>query len=55
MLIHPDTLEVSGLVDWENAGFYPQAFADQWAIDMGSYYDFYRDEATLATLISLLE
>ncbi|KAF1953033.1 hypothetical protein CC80DRAFT_551729 [Byssothecium circinans] len=54
VLIHPDTLEVCGVVDWENAGFYPEACAGQWAVEMGSYYDFYRDEATFATLISLL-
>lgn len=55
VLMDPGTLLVSGVVDLENAGFYPDEFADQWSLDVKSYYDLYSDEDSLSQLVSLLE
>ncbi len=55
IMCDPVTLMPRWVVDWENAGYYPEEFADQWCMDMAGYIDMYRDEEKIASLVSLLE
>ncbi len=42
------------VVDWENAGYYPEEFADQWCMEKTGYYVMYEDKTTLDWRVSLL-
>ncbi|KAI5867562.1 kinase-like domain-containing protein [Durotheca rogersii] len=42
IMVDPFTLMVTGLIDFENSGYFPSEFLEQWAIDVKGYYKMYK-------------
>ncbi|KAJ2891330.1 hypothetical protein MKZ38_000561 [Zalerion maritima] len=59
IMIDQFTLKVTGLIDFENAGYFPSEFLEQRAIDVKGYYKMYKtmyeNPAELSRLIKALE
>ncbi|KAK3940695.1 kinase-like domain-containing protein [Diplogelasinospora grovesii] len=59
IMTDPFTLKVTGLVDFENAGYFPSEFLEQWAVEVKGYYNMYKtmyeSPAELSRLTMALE
>ncbi|KAL2068979.1 hypothetical protein VTL71DRAFT_15317 [Oculimacula yallundae] len=55
ILCDPRTLQVSYVVDWENAGYFEEEFLQLWRVKEDQYYSLYQDEAQIARQIAQLE
>lgn len=55
LMCDPVTLEILWVVDWENAGYFPEEFLQLWAVDRDRYLDLYDYNDRLASQIALLE
>ena len=53
-MCNKDTLEVTCIYDWENAGYYPPEFK-LWSVDWPGYDALFTGKDRLAKLIRLLE
>jgi serine/threonine protein kinase len=54
IMIDPDTLEVVGFIDWENAGYFPPEF-QVYFVDRESYWDYFRDTKRITDFVALIE
>ncbi|KAF1949140.1 hypothetical protein CC80DRAFT_497724 [Byssothecium circinans] len=54
IMVHPETLHVLSIFDWEHAGFFPQAF-QTWALEREEYFRLFTNKERLQELVTLLE
>lgn len=54
IMVHPQTLEVLVVYDWEHAGYFPPDF-QLWRCSRDEYFDLYRDKDRICRLVALIE
>jgi aminoglycoside phosphotransferase (APT) family kinase protein len=54
IIVHPETLEVVSVFDWEHSGYFPQEF-QQWSLDRITYYKQIEDHNRIRKLIALYD
>lgn len=53
-MMDPNTLDVIGIFDWENAGYFPPEF-QVWFVDRESYWDYFRDTKRIKEFVALID
>jgi serine/threonine protein kinase len=53
IMIDPETLEVTGIIDWEHAGYFPPDF-QVYRVNNESYMDLYKDKERIKKCVALL-
>lgn len=54
IMMHPETLHVMKIVDWDDAGFFPAAF-QVWTVTRPEYDSYYEDMERLERMVALME
>ena len=42
-MVHPETLHVMKIVDWEDAGYFPEEFLGVWSVERREHERLYED------------
>lgn len=54
IMVHPETLEVVGVFDWEHSGYFPKEF-QQWSLDRKTYNAHIEDHDMIRMLIAIYD
>ncbi len=54
IMVHPETLHVLKIADWDDAGFFPREF-QVWTVTRGEYEAYYEDMGRLERMMGLME
>ncbi len=55
IMIDSQTLDIAGVIDWENAGYCHKEYLEYWTVSLEEYYAWYNDKRTLDNLVQELE